>query len=87
MVLYRRWEPELIRPTEDYAAFRRQYGTGKKNGLDEARQIILDALDSTPDAAWKPSDAKARARELLLRAVGEIETMPLPGAETPRRRG
>ena len=85
LVLYRRWEPELIRPIEDYAAFRRQYGTGKKNGLDEARQIILEALDATPDAAWKPSDAKVRARELLLRAVGEIETMPLPGQETPRR--
>ena len=87
LVLYRRWEPELIRPTEDYAAFRRQYGTGKKNGLDEARQIILDALDATPNAAWKPSDAKARARDLLLRAVGEIETMPLPGQEAPKRRG
>ncbi len=85
LVLYRRWEPELIRPAEDYAAFRRQYGTGKKNGLDEARQIILDALDATPNAAWKPSDAKTRARELLLRAAGEIETMPLPGQETLKR--
>ena len=85
LVLYRRWEPELIRPAEDYAAFRRQYGTGKKNGIDEARQIILDALDATPDAAWKPSDAKARARELLLRAVGEIETLPLPPAAPSRR--
>ena len=84
LVLYRRWEPELIRPAEDYAAFRRQYGTGKKNGIDEARQIILEALDSTPDAAWKPSDAKARARELLLCAVGEIETMPLPAAPSRR---
>ena len=86
LVLYRRWEPELIRPAEDYAAFRRQYGTGKTNGIDAARQIILDALDATPDAAWKPSDAKTRAREILLRAVSEIETMPLPGAETPKRR-
>ncbi len=85
LTLYRRWEPELIRPIEDYAAFRRQYGVGKKTGLDEARQIILDALDATPTAAWKPSDAKTRARELLLRAVGEIETMPLPGQETPKR--
>ena len=87
LVLYRRWEPELIRPDEDYAAFRRQYGTGKKNGIDEARQIILEALDATPDAAWKPSDAKARARELLLRAVGEIETLSLPSAVPVRRSG
>jgi hypothetical protein len=87
LVLYRRWEPELIRPTEDYAAFRRQYGTGKKNGIDAARQIILDALEATPNDAWKPSDAKARARELLLRGISEIETMPLPGAETPKRNG
>ncbi len=87
LVLYRRWEPELVRPVEDYTAFRRQYGTGKKNGIDAARQILLDALDATPDAAWKPSDAKARARELLLRAVGEIETMPLPGATPTTRRG
>jgi|GEM_PF-1171808 len=85
LVLYRRWEPELIRPAEDYAAFRRQYGTGKKNGIDEARQIILEALDATPDAAWKPSDAKARAREFLLRAVGEIEALPPPPAP-PRQR-
>jgi hypothetical protein len=83
LVLYRRWEPELIRPAEDYAAFRRQYGTGKKNGIDEARQLVLDALDATPDAAWKPSDAKSRARELLLRAVGEIETLP-PAASSRR---
>ena len=87
LVLYRRWEPELIRPAEDYAAFRRQYGTGRKNGIDEARQIILDALDATPDAAWKPSDAKTRARDLLLRAVGEIEAMPLPAAVPTRRTG
>lgn len=85
LVLYHRWEPELVRPEEDYAAFRRQYGTGKKNGIDEARQIVLDALDATPDAAWKPSGAKARARDLLLRAVGEIETLP-PPAPTPVRR-
>ncbi len=85
LTLYRRWEPELIRPIEDYAAFRRQFGPGKKNGIDAARQIILDALDATPDAAWKPSDAKTRARELLLRAVTEIEALPAPGAETPRR--
>ena len=80
LTLYRRWEPELIRPAEDYAAFRRRFGKGKTTGIDEARQIILDALDSTPDAAWKPSDAKSRAREILLRAVGEIEAMPLPKA-------
>ena len=85
LALYRRWEPELVRPEEDYAAFRRQYGTGKKNGVDAARQLVLDALDATPDDAWKPSDTKVRASELLLRAVGEIETMPLPGQPTGRR--
>jgi hypothetical protein len=85
LALYRRWEPELVRPFEDYAAFRRQYGQGRRNGIDEARQIVLQALDATPDAAWKPSDAKARARDLLLRAVGEVETMPLP-VESPHPR-
>jgi hypothetical protein len=86
LTLYRRWEPEIVRPAEDYAAFRRQYGQGRRNGIDQARQIILEALDATPDAAWIPSDAKARARELLLRAVGEVETMPLPPAAAPHRR-
>ncbi|MBV9850532.1 MAG: hypothetical protein JO250_12740 [Armatimonadetes bacterium] len=80
LALYRRWEPELVRPAEDYAAFRRRYGTGTQNGVDAVRQIVLDALDSTPDAAWKPHDAKARARDLLLRAVRELETMPLSSA-------
>ncbi len=83
LVLYRRWEPELVRPAEDFADFRRQYGQGKKNGIDIARDIVLDALESTPAEAWKPSDARARARELLLRAVSEVETMPLPTA--PKR--
>ena len=78
LTLYRRWEPELVRPAEDYAAFRRQFGTGKTNGVDAARQIVLDALDATPRGAWKPSDAQARARDLLLRAVREVEAMPLP---------
>ena len=80
LALYRRWEPELVRPAEDFAAFRRRYGTGTQNGVDAVRQIVLDALDSTPDDAWKPHDAKARARDLLLRAVRELETMPPPAA-------
>jgi hypothetical protein len=42
------------------------------------RQIVLDALGATPDAAWKPSDAKKRARDLLLRAIDELERMPAP---------
>lgn len=78
LTLYRRWEPEVIRPAEDYPAFRRRYGRGKLNGIDEAREIVLEALDATPGDAWKPSDARARARDLLLRAVGEIEAMPMP---------
>ena len=87
LTLYRRWEPELVRPAEDYADFRRRFGAGKKNGVDEARQIVLDALEATPDAAWIPSDAKSRAREILLRAVSEIEAMPLPGVSVSGRRG
>ncbi len=86
LALYHRWEPELVRPSEDYADFQRQFGKGKREGIDAARQIVLDALDATPDGAWKPSDAKARARELLLRAVSEVETMPPPAASTPHRR-
>lgn len=87
LVLYRRWEPELVRPAEDYADFRRQYGLGKKNGIDQARDIVLTALDATPADAWKPSDAKARSRDLLLRAVSEVETMPIPTMPKPPARG
>lgn len=87
LVLYRRWEPELVRPAEDYADFRRQYGLGKKNGIDQARDIVLAALDATPADAWKPSDAKARSRDLLLRAVSEVETMPIPAMPKPPARG
>jgi hypothetical protein len=86
LALYRRWEPELVRPAEDYAAFRRRYGTGTRNGVDAVRQLVLDALDSTPNAAWKPHDAKDRARALLLRAVRELETMPLPQPPKADRR-
>ncbi len=87
LVLYHRWEPELVRPAEDYLDFRRQYGQGKRNGIDQARDIVLTALDATPADAWKPSDAKPRSRELLLRAVSEVETMPLPAAPKPPARG
>ena len=87
LVLYHRWEPELVRPVEDYADFRRQYGQGKKSGIDQARDIVLDALEATPAEAWKPSDAKARARDMLLRAVSEVEIMPLPVAPKPPARG
>jgi len=87
LVLYHRWEPELVRPAEDYADFRRQYGEGKKNGIDQARDIVLDALEASPADAWKPSDAKTRARALLLRAVSEVETMPLPAPPKPTTRG
>jgi len=87
LVLYHRWEPELVRPAEDYADFRRQYGQGKRSGIDAARDIVLDALEATPAEAWKPSDAKARAREMLLRAVSEVETMPLPAPPKPPARG
>lgn len=87
LVLYRRWEPELVRPVEDYADFQHQYGQGKKSGIDQARDMVLDALEATPAEAWKPSDAKARARDMLLRAVSEVETMPLPVAPKPPARG
>lgn len=78
LALYRRWEPELVRPNEDVAAFYRQFGKGRRNNFDAVRQTVLDALDQTPSDAWKPSDAKARARELLLRAVTELENAPPP---------
>jgi hypothetical protein len=78
LALYRRWEPELVRPNEDFTAFYRQFGKGRRSNFDAVRQTVLDALDQTPSDAWKPSDAKARARELLLRAVTELENAPPP---------
>lgn len=77
LALYNRWEPELVRPAEDYPAFNRQYVKGKKSNLDTVRQIVLTALDQTPADAWKPSDAKTKARNLLLRIISEIEERPL----------
>ena len=44
----------------------------------------LDALDQTPDAAWRPSDAKARARDLLLRTIDEIERAGLEAQQSKR---
>ena len=85
LTLYRRWEPELIRPAEDYALFQRQFGRGKQNGIDAARQIVLDALDQTPVEVWKPSDARERAKTLLLQAVTEVENMPLPDPPIARQ--
>lgn len=84
--IYRRWEPELVRPAEDFADFERQFGRGKPRNLDPVRQIVLEALDQTPDASWKPSDAKARAREILLRTVDDIEAHKLedPAQGKPR---
>jgi hypothetical protein len=72
LCLYRRWEPELVRPSEDYAQFRRQF-SDSLGRLNPARQVILDAVDATPVSAWKPASAKDDARDLLLRALDELE--------------
>lgn len=80
LALYRRWEPELVRPLEDIASFYRQYGKGRRTNFDEVRKIVLNALDQTPDGAWKPSDAKQRSRDLLLRVIDEMEKTPPPPA-------
>jgi hypothetical protein len=72
LCLYRRWEPELVRPGEDYAPFRRQF-SDSLGRLIPARQAVLDALDATPVASWKPADAKEKARGLLLTAIEELE--------------
>jgi hypothetical protein len=84
LALYRRWEPELVRPAEDFAAFERQYRRGRRGRLDAVRERVQEALDLTPDGAWKPSDAKSRARNLLMRVVDEIEAHPLTD-DPPRR--
>jgi len=76
--LYRRWEPELVRPIEDFIAFYKQYGKRGKSNFDDVRNIILTALDQTPADAWKPSDAKSRSRELMLRTIDEMEVTPPP---------
>ena len=72
LALFKRWEPELIKPQEDLVEFARQYLSSNGPGLDAVRNIVLDALDSTPDALWKPSDAKSKARRRLLLAVDEL---------------
>ena len=74
LCLYHRWEPELVRPGEDFAHFRRQFSDSLRR-LIPARKIVLSALDATPEDAWKPADARENARNYLLRAVDELERM------------
>jgi hypothetical protein len=76
LCLYRRWEPELVHLPDDLNAFRRQFGQSGLGRLDRARDVVLQALDVTPDDAWKPADAKARARDLLLHAIDTLEQEP-----------
>lgn len=83
LVLYRRWEPELIRPDEDYPDFYRKYPAGPT--MDPVRQTILDALEASPDELWKPSDAKARARSLMLKSIDVLEA-DRPHDSTPNSR-
>jgi hypothetical protein len=78
LALYRRWEPELVRPVEDVISFYKQYAKGRKYNFDDVRNIVLTALDQTPPDAWKPSDAKSRSRELMLRTIDEMEKAPPP---------
>ncbi|MDR3707713.1 MAG: hypothetical protein P4L33_05405 [Capsulimonadaceae bacterium] len=75
LCLYRRWEPELVRPGEDIIPFRRQF-SDSLHRLNMAREIVLQALDATPDDTWKPADAKEKARAYLLRAVDQLERQP-----------
>lgn len=78
LVLFRRWEPELVRPEEDYQDFYKRYPAGRN--LDSVRETVLDALESSPDDLWKPSDAKTRARTMLLKTIDDLETnRPSPG--------
>ncbi len=73
LALFHRWEPELVRPIEDFAAFYQQHEQGGRRNLDPVRNIVLSALDATPAELWKPSDARIRSRELLLRTIDEME--------------
>jgi hypothetical protein len=77
LCLYRRWEPELVHPGEDLVDFRKQFGDSLGR-LNPAREIVLEALDNTPADAWKPADAKEKARLLLLGAIDELESIHPP---------
>jgi len=82
LVLYGRWEPELVRPEEDYQDFYKRYPADRS--LDTVRQTVLDALESSPEDLWKPSDAKARARTMLLKTIENLENNR-PSATRNRR--
>jgi hypothetical protein len=69
LCLYRRWEPELVRPGEDYVPFRKQFADDLGR-LNSARQVVLEALDVTPAGACD------QARRLLLDAVSQLEARP-----------
>jgi hypothetical protein len=73
LCLYRRWEPELVNPAEDLAAFKRQFADDLGR-LEPARQVVLQALDATPLTAWKPADAKERARVLLMTTIDQMQS-------------
>jgi hypothetical protein len=72
LCLYRRWEPELARPGEDHIELKSKFSDSLRR-LNPAREIVLEALDKTPDDSWKPADAKEKARRILLRAIDELE--------------
>jgi hypothetical protein len=73
LCLYRRWEPELVNPAEDLPAFRRQFADDLGR-LEPARHVVMQALDATPMTAWKPADAKERARTMLMAAIDQMQT-------------
>jgi hypothetical protein len=81
LCLYHRWEPELVHAGEDFAEFRKEFLD--KGQLDKARHLIDDALDATPLEAWRPSDAKSKARDLFMRV---IEQMEKPAPSTNKRK-
>jgi hypothetical protein len=76
LCLYRRWEPEVVQPAEDFAAFKKEY-TDTLGRLDPARIVVLEALDSTGQDVWRPADAKERARALFLRTIDQMEHAPV----------
>jgi hypothetical protein len=80
LCLYRRWEPELVNPADDFSQFKRSFGD-QFGRLDKARTVVLEALDHSDPSGWRPAEAKDRARALLL---AEIERMEL-GTRSTRR--
>ena len=59
----------------------------KRQGAEKVQQELAGMTLEEEIAFWRNGTEELKQRQKQVRAAGEIETLPLPGGESPKRGG